>query len=111
MKNIQVIDDAENSVYDIFSATDEEFNHIFPEGTNIAFNDEVMERNKSDEKIGEILNNIWSRPVWKSKAIGIHGILFYGMEEKKEYYPNRRDEDARNPDGTKLRGKQWDNLK
>ena len=42
MKNIQVIDGASNSVYDIFAATDEEFDLIFLPGTDIAFIDEVV---------------------------------------------------------------------
>jgi hypothetical protein len=37
MKNIQVIDGGENCVYDIFAATDEEFNLIFAPGADIAF--------------------------------------------------------------------------
>lgn len=41
MKNIQVIDGAQNSVYDIFSATDKEFTLTFPDATNIAFINEV----------------------------------------------------------------------
>ena len=44
MKNIQVIDGAVNCVYDIFSATDEEFALIFPNGQDIAFIDEVYGR-------------------------------------------------------------------
>jgi len=32
MKNIQVIDGALNSVYDVFSATEYEFSIIFPAG-------------------------------------------------------------------------------
>jgi len=44
MKNIQVIDGAANSVYDIFAASEEEFSLIFPEGQDIAFIGEVMAR-------------------------------------------------------------------
>ena len=44
MNNIQVFDGAENSVYDIFAATDEEFALIFPQGEDVAFIDEVMAR-------------------------------------------------------------------
>ena len=36
MKNIQIIDGAENSVYDIFQATEDEFAVIFPDGTDVA---------------------------------------------------------------------------
>jgi len=35
MKNIQVIDRADNCTYSIFGATDEEFESIFPNGTEI----------------------------------------------------------------------------
>jgi hypothetical protein len=102
MKNIQIIDGAINCVYDIFAATDEEFVQIFPDETDIAFIDEVMSRH-DDAVIEEAFQRIWSRPVQKSEAMGIHGLLFYQLEEKKKYYPTRRDEEAVNPDGTRLR--------
>lgn len=102
MKNIQIIDGATNCVYDIFTATDEEFALIFPEGTNIAFIDEVISR-YDDAIIDEAFQRIWSRPVLKSEAMGIHGLLFYELEEKMQYYPTLRDEEAINPDGTRLR--------
>jgi len=102
MKNIQIIDGAANCVYDIFAATDEEFALIFSEGTNIAFIDEVMSRH-DDALIDEAFQRIWSRPVKKSEVMGINGLLFYDLEEKKQYYPSRRDEEAINPDGTRLR--------
>jgi hypothetical protein len=35
--------------------------------------------------------------------MGIHGILFYELEYKKQYYPTRRDEEAVNPNGSRLR--------
>lgn len=35
MKNIQVIDGAQNCMYDIFAATDEELSLIFPTGTTL----------------------------------------------------------------------------
>ena len=102
MKNIQIIDGAINCAYDIFVATDEEFALIFPDGTNIAFIDEVMPRH-DDAVINEAFQRIWSRPVQKSEAMGIHGLLFYVLEEKKKYYPTRCDEEATNPDGSRLR--------
>ncbi|MDB5840067.1 MAG: hypothetical protein JWQ23_2019 [Herminiimonas sp.] len=102
MKNIQIIDGARNSVYDIFAATEDEFALIFPGETDIAFIDEVYAR--EDEKILDAaFNRIWLRPIQKSQAQGIHGILFYELENKKIYYPGRRDQDAVNPDGSRLR--------
>ncbi|MDR0209859.1 MAG: hypothetical protein LBJ33_11910 [Pseudomonas putida] len=102
MKNIQIIDGAQNCVYDIFAAEDSEFSIIFPEGTDIAFIDEVYER--EDEKVLDaIFGKIWKRRVEKAQANGIHGTIFYELEEKKVYYPDRRDSTAINPNGTPLR--------
>lgn len=102
MKNIQVIDGAQNCVYDIFVSTDEEFAIIFSQGTDIAFIDEVYERG-DPEVLDEVFERIWARPIEKSQAQGIHGLLFYELEHKKAYYPTRVDAEAVNPDGSKLR--------
>jgi hypothetical protein len=102
MKNIQVIDGAKNCVYDIFAATDEEFSVIFPPNQDIAFIDEVSSRADSTG-LEKTLTMIWARRLRKSEAHGIHGILFYEQERKKVYYPTRRDEEAANPDGSRLR--------
>ncbi len=102
MKNIQIIDSAVNCVYDIFAATDGEFDLIFPNGSDIAFIEEIY--GHADEKLlNTIFNDIWKRRIKKSEVQGIHGTIFYGYEEKKMYYPTRRNEEAVNPDGSKLR--------
>ena len=102
MKNIQIIDGADNCVYDIFSATEEEFALIFPGQTDIAFIDEIY---SSADKytLDSAFNNIWRRRMEKSRAQGIHGIIFYELETKKKYYSTRKDEEAKNPDGSSLR--------
>jgi hypothetical protein len=102
VKNIQVIDGAVNCVYDIFQATDEEFRSIFPEGEDVAFIDEVYAKGEK-EPLDRAFNAIWTRRVPKLQANGIHGLLFYELESKKPYYPTRRDEEARNPNGSNLR--------
>ena len=102
MKNIQIIDGADNCVYDIFAATDEEFSVIFPSGQNVAFIEELSSKTNFPQ-IGKMLSIIWTRRLRKCDAQGIHGILFYQLEHKKAYYPTRRDEEAVNPDGSKLR--------
>ena len=102
MKNIQVIDGADNSVYDIFAATEDEFALIFPEGQDIAFIEEVMARGP-EHTLSEAFTRIWERRVPKCEAMGIHGIVFYELDHKKQYYPTRRDEEAINPKGTRLR--------
>jgi hypothetical protein len=104
MKNIQIIDGAINCVYDIFAATDTEFRMIFPKGEDIAFIDEVRKRNwKSKMQLHSAFTRIWKRRLAKRDAIGIHGIIFYELPEKKCFYPTRRDDEARDPDGTALR--------
>ena len=54
-------------------------------------------------KLDEVFRQIWSWRVPKVKVNGIHGLLFYENEHKKVYYPTRRDEEAVNPDGARLR--------
>lgn len=102
MRNIQIIDGADNAVFDIFAATEEEFALIFPSGQDVAFIDEVQARIEQ-AALDVAFAAIWSRRVPKAKAMGIHGILFYELEKKKVYYPTRRDEEAVNPDGSALR--------
>lgn len=102
MKNIQVIDGAMNCVYDIFSATDAEFALIFPDGEDVAFIDEVLERGDS-AALDAAFSEIWKRRIPKRDAAGIHGLLFYELESKKAFYPTRRDEEAMNPNGSRLR--------
>jgi hypothetical protein len=87
MKNIQVIDGAENTAYDIFSATDEEFDLIFPVGQDVAFIDEVMARGPP-EALDAAFDRIWKRRARKKDVVGIHGLLFYELEYKKRYYPS-----------------------
>jgi hypothetical protein len=102
MMNIQVIDGADNSVYDIFSATEEEFLLIFPLGQDVAFIEEVMARGP-ESQLDAAFSRIWTRRLPKREAMGIHGTLFCELDHKQQYYPTRRDEEAINPDGTRLR--------
>ena len=102
MKNIQVIDDARNCVYDIFAATEEEFAMIFPAGQDVAFIEEVMARGP-EAQIDAAFTRIWKRRIPKRHAMGIHGMLFYELDHKMQYYSTRIDEEAVNPGGSLLR--------
>jgi hypothetical protein len=102
VKNIQVFDGADNAVYDIFAATDEEFGLIFPNGTDVAFIDEVYQA-QPPQALDAAFTEIWKRRVPKPQATGCRAILFYEREHKKVYYPTRRDEEAVNPNGSRLR--------
>jgi hypothetical protein len=90
MKNIQVVDSADNCTYSLFAATDEEFGAIFPNDADIEFAEDFFNR-VGEEKGTEITNRIWKRPIDKKVAQGIHGTLFYQLLQKKRYYPTKRE--------------------
>lgn len=102
MKNIMVIDGAENCVYDIFSTSDDDLELMFPDGTDIAFIEDIEHRPNA-ELVFEALKRTWSNRILKRAAVGIHGILFYHLYSKRKYHPTLRDEEAANPDGSALR--------
>lgn len=99
---IQVIDSAENCVYDTFSASEQDLSLLFPNGTDIAFAEDLFARADS-EMVKEALQRLWKNRVPKNETRGIHGTIFYGLEHKRAYYPTLKDEEARNPNGSKLR--------
>ena len=92
MKNIQVIDGADNCAYDVFSISDSDFIKIFPNGQDIEFSEDLFERLGAEE-VSSILEPVWKNRLDKKEVTGIHGTLFYGLESKKEYYPNKRETD------------------
>ena len=97
MKNVQIIDGADNCTYSIFQFTDAEFGLVFPaSGQNIEFIEDVVER-LGDARVGQLLSPVWKRMVPKSDANGIHGTLFYQLEFKKIYYPTKKEEEMINP--------------
>ncbi len=98
MKNIQVIDGATNCAYSIFEVTEETFSLLFPgRGQDIEFIDDIVAR-LGEEKAGEILAPVWEKRIEKRDVAGIHGTLFYELEFKKKYYPNKRESDFDDPD-------------
>ena len=93
MKNVLIVDGAQNCAYDIFAATDEEFLLMFPvECQDIAFIDEILAE-ESRPALDQAFKRMWQRPVEKKTISGLHGTIFYELEFKKKYYPNRRDSD------------------
>jgi len=101
-KNVQVIDGALNCVYDIFAASEIDYALLFSDDADVAFVED-FESLPNVARISEALKRLWMNRVPKADANGIHGILFCGLPEKRQFYPTRRDEEASNPDGTKLR--------
>jgi hypothetical protein len=82
VKFIQVIDGAENCTFSIFSATEKKFRLIFPvDGQDLQFAEDLP------ETAFDAMKSIWEKPVLKSEARGIHGILFYKFAEKRHHFP------------------------
>lgn len=92
MKNIQVIDEAINCTYDIFSIDDEGFHQIFAGDTDVEFEDDLFSR-LGDEQARTLLNRLWKSREDKKNVTGIHGTLFFGdfCEDKKPFYPTKKD--------------------
>lgn len=102
MKNVQVIDGAVNCTYPIYAFTDDEFLLVFPaSGQDIEFIDDAIARFKSKGLVN-VLKNVWSRPIKKANAVGIHGTLYYELEEKKEFYPTKSEKDVEGPPHSSL---------
>jgi len=81
MKNIQIIDGANNATFSIFQATAEEFVEIFPDGRDMELAEDLFER-LGQEKAAQILEPLWNRPILKSEIIGLHGTLYYDNEHR-----------------------------
>lgn len=91
MKNIQIIDGADNATYSIFQATDEEFAAMFPDGRDMELVEDVIDRLGEDEA-GRVLTPLWNRPILKRDAMGLHGTLFYN-NERRRIPPSKREID------------------
>ena len=93
MKNVQVIDGADNCTYSIYQFTDEEFSVVFPgPGQDIEFAEDAIARVENSE-LGRVLSPVWKRLIKKTDVVGIHGTLFYELLKKKKYYPSKRDKE------------------
>ena len=87
LKNVQIIDRANNATFSLFQATEEEFAAIFPgEGQDMELVEDFIER-AGQERAGRILQAIWERPILKRDAQGIHGTLYYEYADRRRYLP------------------------
>jgi hypothetical protein len=74
LKNIMVVDGAENCVYDIFATPDDDFTLIFPQGTDIAFIEDI-ERRADAELVFEALKRTWSKLIVRNSDETQRGML------------------------------------
>lgn len=90
MKNVQLIDGADNSAYNIYAVPDEDFELLFPNGQDIEFIEDFVKRVGS-KKAAEVIGILNKGIQKKTEANGIHGTLFYELKRKKKHlYPNKR---------------------
>jgi hypothetical protein len=95
MKNIQVIDGAANTAYSIFAVTDAVFKKLFPSPRqDVEFAEDAVKR--LGPEAGVVFSSIWKRKVSKPAARGLHGTLFFELQDKKEFYPRKRESDLAN---------------
>lgn len=92
LKNIQIIDRADNATFSLFQVTEEEFAAIFPgEGQDMELIEDFIERAGEEETV-RILSPVWERPILKRDAQGIHGMLYYEYADRKRYLPTSKRE-------------------
>lgn len=102
MKNVQIVDDGANCTFPLFQFTEEQFALIFGRaGQNIAFAEDV-DADLSEAELALAFEGVWERPVPKAEVSGLHGTLFYGFVDRKQYFPLSRrecdwDDQAINP--------------
>jgi hypothetical protein len=94
MKNILVIDGAENCSFSVCLVDDEDFAEIFPaRGQDIEFIEDLVER-VGKHRAGQLVQRATTRRIYKRDAMGIHGTLFFGLPERRKYFPNKREDDV-----------------
>ncbi|HWG16218.1 MAG TPA: hypothetical protein VN678_00055 [Acidobacteriaceae bacterium] len=87
MKNVQIIDGAENAAYSIFQIDDAGFSEIFPgDGQDIELIEDYIGR-EGEARASEVLSMMWKSPIHKRDVKGIHGTLYYDYQQKGKYLP------------------------
>ena len=98
MKNIMVIDGANNCNYDIYKVDDIIYSIIFPDfGQDIEFGEDLDSRIAEGSANEMVLKDLYKHRIKKEDVDGIHGILFSDLKHIKSiYYPNKRQSDNEN---------------
>ena len=72
MKNIEIVDGALNSRFEIYTVEDELFQRLFPGGTDEMYLEDLDENLQNDPAFWD---RIYAQEVNRQKVQGIHGIL------------------------------------
>ena len=81
MKNIQIIDGANNATFSVFQINEDDFLLIFPNDQDMELIEDLIER-LGQRKVRKILQPVWNQPVLKIDVQGIHGTLYYDNEHR-----------------------------
>lgn len=94
MKNIQIIDGAQNSVFEIYAIPDALFSVLFPKGADVAFAKECSKKiPKSDNR----LKALYKKRLNKKSVQGIHGTLHLDSSlVEPKFFPTRRESEVTN---------------
>jgi len=85
LRNIQIVDGADNATFSVFQATDDEFNQIFPTiGQDMEISEDFVQR-VGEAHANLIFNAIWERPILKRDVNGIHGTLYFNYQSRRRY--------------------------
>lgn len=90
MKNVQVIDGAVNSIFEIYEVPEALFELMFPDQRDVAFLSDVERafEGRCDDPWAWLHRN----SVAKRQVVGIHGTLHLtGSGCLEEYFPDRRE--------------------
>jgi hypothetical protein len=102
MKHIQVIDSADNCSFSVYVVDEEHFYIIFPEpGQDVEFVEDLVKR-VGQRRAGELVKMATSKRIEKTGLNGLHGTLFFGLPERRKWYPNKRESDIVKPNLAKL---------
>jgi hypothetical protein len=94
MKNIQIIDGALNSTFDIYQIRDDLYKLIFPNDSDIAFIEDV-ESISARSGIDKFWDRIYRHKVDKRQVRGIHGTLHLtGSHVSKQYFPTGKESEV-----------------
>ena len=97
MKNIQVIDGAVNSIFEIYEVDDLIFNEIFANERDVVFISDLLEYSDfSNEEVIAFWRKVYSCRKDKKIVNGIHGTLHLeGSNCKKDYYFDGKESSVR----------------
>lgn len=72
MKNVEIVDGALNSRFEIYALDDEVFQRLFPEGVEEIYLEDLNEALQDD---AEFWDRVYANEVDRQSVQGIHGIL------------------------------------